>query len=73
MNFRKVSSIFRDSCQLSIYDEDRSVTIGLDDGGVLRVVIHTFEQVDKFNCNIRIISARKATNQKKEQYQTRIL
>lgn len=79
MNFRKASSIFRDPSQLSIYDEehsdyeDRWITIGLDDGGVLRVVVHTFEHLDKLNCNIRIISARKATNQEKKQYQKRIL
>ena len=47
--------------------------MGIDDGGVLRVVVHTFEQVDDFNCNIRIISARKATKQERIQYQNSIL
>lgn len=79
MAFRKASTVFRDSNQLSIYDdqhsdyEDRWITMGLDDSGVLRVVVHTFEQLDDLNCNIRIISARKATNQEIKQYQNRIL
>ena len=79
IDFRKASNVFRDSNQLSIYDEehsdyeDRWITMGIDDGGVLRVVVHTFEQVDDFNCNIRIISARKATKQERIQYQNTIL
>ncbi len=76
---REASTIFHDPCQLSIYDEkhsdyeDRLITIGVDGSGVLRLVIHTFEQIDEFNCNIRIISARKATNQEIKEYQKRNL
>lgn len=79
VNFRKASTIFRDPYQLSIYDEehsdyeDRWITIGIDESSVLRVVIHTFEQIDEFNCHIRIISARKATNQERKEYQNRSL
>jgi hypothetical protein len=79
INFRKASTIFHDPCQLSIYDEehsdyeDRWITIGIDGVGVLRVVIHTFEQIDEFNCNIRIISARKATNKEIREYQNKNL
>lgn len=43
--------------------------MGIDDGGVLRVVVHTFKQVDEEVCEIRIISARKATNRESQQYQ----
>jgi uncharacterized DUF497 family protein len=52
VNFRVASTVFRDSCQLTLYDEehsedeDRWLTIGLDEMGILRVVIHTFEQND---------------------------
>ena len=66
--FRRAATVFRDPNQLSIYDEehsedeDRWITIGIDSGGILRVVIHTFEQVDEGLCEIRIISARKATS-----------
>ena len=77
INFRRASTIFRDPFQLSIYDEehsndeDRWITMGIDNSGVVQVVIHTFEQIDDFSCNIRIISARKATNKETKQYQDR--
>ena len=72
--FRRAATVFRDPNQLSIYDEehsedeDRWITIGIDSGGILRVVIHTFEQVDEDLCEIRIISARKATSAEANQY-----
>ena len=74
VTFRRAATIFRDPNQLSIYDEehsedeDRWITIGIDSGGVLRVVIHTFEQIDKDLYEIRIISARKATSTEARQY-----
>jgi uncharacterized DUF497 family protein len=67
--------VFRDPNQLSIYDEehseqeDRWVTMGVDSGGVLRVVVHTFEQVDEDLSEIRIISARKATRRETRYYE----
>jgi len=72
--FRRAATVFRDPNQLSIYDEehsedeDRWIIIGIDSGGILRVVIHTFEQVDEDLCEIRIISARKATSAEANQY-----
>ena len=77
VSFRRGASVFRDPNQLSLYDEehseteDRWVTMGIDSGGVLRVVIHTFEQVDQESIEIRIISARKATKSEAEQYRRR--
>ena len=53
ITFRKAASIFRDPNQLSRYDdyhsgkEDRWITLGVDDTGILRVVIHTFEQIEE--------------------------
>lgn len=50
VNFRVASTVFRDSCQLTLYDEehseqeDRWITIALDEMGILRVVIDTFDQ-----------------------------
>lgn len=78
-NFRLASTIFRDASQLTLYDEehsqdeDRWITIGLDETGILRVVIHTFEQTDQDSSMIRIISARKATFNEQELYQRRKL
>lgn len=75
VSFRQAATIFRDPCQISIYDddhsqnEDRWVTIGTDSNGVIRVVIHTFEQVGNESCDIRIISARKASRTEVLQYQ----
>ena len=77
ISFRRAAMTFRDPNHLSIYDEEHSeteerwVTIGLDSAGILRVVVHTFEQVDEGLCEIRIISARKATNWEAEQYRER--
>jgi uncharacterized DUF497 family protein len=74
VSFRKAATVFRDPNQLSIYDEehseyeDRWITLGVDSSGVLRVVVHTFEQVDENLREIRIISARKATSREARQY-----
>ena len=65
--------------QLTIYDkehsqdEDRWITIGLDETGILRVVVHTFEQTDRASCMIRNFSARKATFIETQSYQKRQL
>lgn len=75
VSFRRAATVFRDPHQLSIYDEghsqyeDRWITMGIDDGGVVRVVVHTFKQVDEGECEIRIISARRATSRESRQYQ----
>lgn len=72
--FRRAASIFRDPNQLSIYDaqhsevEERWISIGIDDIGVLRVVVHTFKKVNRNLWEIRIISARKATSSESQQY-----
>jgi uncharacterized DUF497 family protein len=74
LSFRRAASVFRDPNQLSIYDdehsdvEDRWITIGIDDVGVARVVVHTFKKVNRDLCVIRIISARKATSPEVQQY-----
>jgi uncharacterized DUF497 family protein len=74
VGFRKATTVFRDPNQLSIYDqehsddEDRWITIGIDSSGVLRVVVHTFNQVTGSSCEIRIISARAATSRETRQY-----
>lgn len=46
VGFRRAASVFRDPNQLSFFDEqhseeeDRWITIGIDGGDVLRVVVH---------------------------------
>ena len=74
VNFRRAASIFHDPNQLSLFDnehsheEDRWITLGIDSGGVLRLVVHTHKQVNKTTVEIRIISARKATANELHQY-----
>ena len=74
ITFRRAATVFGDPNQLSIYDqehseqEDRWITVGVNGSGVLRVVVHTFRQVESDLCEIRIISARKATDREERQY-----
>ena len=74
VDFRRAATIFRDLNQLSVYDdehsteEDRWISLGIDGSGVLQVVVHTYAQVSEDRCEIRIISARKATLSESNQY-----
>ncbi len=76
VSFRQAATVFRDANQLSVYDEshseekgeDRWITIGLDSRGILLLVVHLFEQIEEELCQIRIISARKATKAEERQY-----
>jgi len=75
ISFDRAATIFHDAQSITIYDnehsqqEERWITLGLDKNGVLLVVIHTFRQIDENSCNIRVISARKATSKETKQYQ----
>ncbi|MEC4984244.1 MAG: BrnT family toxin [Oscillatoria sp. PMC 1068.18] len=79
LSFQQAATVFRDPFQLSIYDEhhsedeERWITIGLDNREVLRVVVHTFEMFDESFCEIRIVSARKATTEEAQVYYQRRL
>jgi uncharacterized DUF497 family protein len=71
ISFEGATSVFRDEHAISIADdehsqeEERWLTIGMDEVTRTLVVIHTYLSINENNCNIRLISARKAT--KKEQ------
>jgi len=60
---------------LSIVDEEHSeyeerwITIGLDNSGILLSTVHTFNNINKSLCKIRIISARKAASSECKQYE----
>jgi uncharacterized DUF497 family protein len=75
VNFERAATIFRDPNILSIPDkehsesEERWLTMGLDENGILLVISHKFENLSAAVCRIRIISARKATNSEKLQYE----
>jgi len=75
ISFEDAISVFKDENAISIFDdkhslnEDRWVTIGLDKKTRTLVVIHTFIEINNNNCNIRIVSARKATKKEIKLYQ----
>ncbi|MGM0520293.1 MAG: BrnT family toxin [Campylobacterota bacterium] len=74
INFEDAATIFKDENAISIFDEehseseDRWITLGIDTKTRTIVVVHTFITIDKNNCNIRIISARKATKNEQKFY-----
>jgi uncharacterized DUF497 family protein len=74
ISFESATSVFRDEHAISISDEEHSqseerwLTIGIDEVTRTLVVIHTYISVDENNCNIRIISARKATKKEQQIY-----
>lgn len=75
VSFERASAIFRDPNQLSIPDkghsqtEKRWITMGLDENGMVLVVVHTFYRLNRNVSQIRIISARKATKKETIQYE----
>jgi len=74
ISFEDATSIFKDQNSISVFDESHSedeerwATIGLDAKTRTLVVIHTYISFDKDTCNIRIISARKATKNEIKYY-----
>ncbi len=75
ISFEDATSVFKDENAVSIFDEEHSsneerwITIGMDIKTRTLVVVHTFVTLNKSSCNIRIISARKATKNEQKYYQ----
>lgn len=74
VTFERAATVFLDPEALSLFDdehsreEDRWITLGLDRGGTLLVVYHTYREETETSARIRIISARKATRREAKQY-----
>jgi uncharacterized DUF497 family protein len=74
VSFEDSASVFRDKNMISLFDdehsesEDRWITIGMNLYTKTLVVVHTYVSVDNENCNIRIISARRATKKEQQIY-----
>ena len=74
VSFAGAAEVFLDPLALSVPDpehsdrEERWVTVGVS-GGVLLVVIHTFQEISSGRARIRIISARRATRSEIRRYQ----
>ncbi|HLQ25848.1 MAG TPA: BrnT family toxin [Acidiferrobacterales bacterium] len=75
VRFEQALTIFRDPLALTVYDkehsetEERWATIGLAEGGLTIVVVHTFTPRTPGNALIRLISAREATKRERQQYE----
>jgi uncharacterized protein len=74
ISFERASGVFSDPSMVTIFDdehsedEDRWITLGVDDTGILLVVVHTFKEQRSGVMNIRIISARKANQEETQAY-----
>ena len=74
ISFARAAEVFLDPHAISIFDkthsndEDRWITIGNTQNGILTVVVHTFKEIHYDQISIRIISARKATQKESKQY-----
>ncbi|MEA5576492.1 BrnT family toxin [Anabaena sp. UHCC 0451] len=68
IDFADAVSVFSDDLATTItderFDEERFITIGMDAFGQILVVVYTWRDDE-----IRLISARKATNYEQRQYQ----
>jgi uncharacterized DUF497 family protein len=75
LSFRLVTTVFRDTLSITIYDdehsefEERWVTMGRAENGQILVVVHTFTSVNPTEVNVRIISARRADKQEVRVYE----
>ena len=75
--FQRAATIFLDRSALSEFDEahseaeERWITLGLDQTGVLLVVCHTFRGEIESSARLRLISARKATKREEAEYERR--
>lgn len=75
VSFERATTIFRDPNLLSIPDEEHSkseerwITMGLDESGVILVISHTFLKAAVKVSRVRLISARKASKQEAKHYE----
>jgi uncharacterized DUF497 family protein len=74
ISFTRAATIFLDPYAITIYDErhstteERWITMGVDDSGILLVIAHMSLEEGRNAYRIRIISARKASRKERDQY-----
>ena len=72
--FEEAATVFLDPDALSELDskhggfEERWITMGFSTGGRLLVVCHTFDEVGRRRCRIRLISSRRAARKERQSY-----
>jgi uncharacterized DUF497 family protein len=77
IGFELSASVFSDPRALTVFDdehsdsEERWITLGISQTGILLVAHHTYEIINETQIRIRIFSARKAS-QKEHQHYRRI-
>jgi uncharacterized DUF497 family protein len=77
VSFEHGATVFKDPEALSLFDEkhradeDRWITLGLDNRGQLLVVCHTWRETETGAASCRIISTRKAGRKEAAQYRNR--
>ena len=75
VTFERGATVFKDANALSQFDDQHSegderwLTLGLDEAGVLLVLSHTYHEETENSARVRLISVRKATKNEKKQYQ----
>lgn len=75
VSFQLATTVFRDPLAITVYDEEHSedeerwATLGQAGNGQYLVVIHTFQQTNPNDANIRLISAREATRREIRDYE----
>ena len=75
VSFERSATVFSDPGALSLFDkshsvsEERWITMGIDQNGILLVVCHTYRYRNQSGAIVRIISARKATKRETSQYE----
>ena len=73
VTFEHGATVFLDLNALSLFDEQHSqeeerwITLGLDQSGGLLVISHTYHEEAQNSARVRLISARKATRDETKQ------
>ena len=75
VTFEQAATVFLDPLAITVFDnahsqiEERWFTVGLEAGGGLLVVVHTFQDQNPNIARVRIIFARTATKQERHVYE----
>jgi uncharacterized DUF497 family protein len=76
VTFAQAATVLLDPLALTVFDaahsdtEERWFTLGQASDGQLLAVLHTYRTLDANSARIRLISARTATRQERQQYET---
>ena len=75
VTFVQASSVLLDPLTLTVLDaahsqtEERWFTLGMDSGGKLLAVSHTYQHSGPIHVSVRMISAREASKRERQQYE----